>query len=157
MAALGIHGLDLSIAVNGQAKTVLAHVDSKISSIDDTLAILINFKSGAKGTITSLNGPPFSIRFSVFGDKGWMELHDKSHPQSPRGWTLTTCKHGGDPERVEYPAMSMVRANVEAFVDAASGRAPYPVTHAEMVANIAAFEAIGKSADSGEIVAVEGN
>jgi predicted dehydrogenase len=157
MAALGIHGLDLSIAINGPAKSVLASVTSLASSIDDTLGILINFESGAKGTITSLNGPPFSIRFSVFGNKGWMELHDKSHPQSPQGWTLTKCLHEGQPERIEYPAMSMVRANVEAFVDAASGRTPYPVTHADMVANITAFEAIGKSADSGEIVAVEGN
>ena len=52
--------------------------------------------------------------------------------------------------------MSMVRANLEAFADAAAGRAPYPVSHEEMIANIAAFEAIGKSAESGAIVKVEG-
>ncbi len=157
LSALGIHGLDLSIAVNGPAKSVLANTESLISPIQDTLGILINFKSGAKGVISSINGPPFSIRFAVFGNQGWMELHDKTHPQAPQGWTLTTCKHGGQPGRVEYPAMSMVRANVEAFAEAAAGRAPYPVSHQEMVANIAAFEAIGRSADSGEIVAVEGN
>ena len=154
LSALGIHGLDLSIAVNGPAKSVLAYTQSLISPVQDTLGILINFKSGAKGVITSVVGPPFSIRFAVFGNKGWMELHDKAHPQAPQGWTLTKCKHGGQAERVEYPAMSMVRANVEAFADAVAGRSPYPVTHAEMVANIAAFEAIGKSADSGAIVAV---
>jgi predicted dehydrogenase len=154
LSALGIHGLDLSIAVNGPAKSVLAYTQSLISPVQDTLGILINFKSGAKGVITSVVGPPFSIRFAVFGNKGWMELHDKAHPQAPQGWTLTKCKHGGQAERVEYPAMSMVRANVEAFADAVAGRTPYPVTHAEMVANIAAFEAIGKSADSGAIVAV---
>ena len=154
LSALGIHGLDLSIAVNGPAKSVLAYTESLISPVQDTLGFLINFKSGAKGVITSVVGPPFSIRFAVFGNKGWMELHDKAHPQAPQGWTLTKCKHGAQAERVEYPAMSMVRANVEAFADAVAGRTPYPVTHAEMVANIAAFEAIGKSADSGAIVAV---
>ncbi len=156
MSALGIHGLDLSVGVNGAAKSVLAYSDSLAGPVQDTLGILINFKSGAKGVISSISGPPFSIRFAVFGSKGWMELHDKTHPQAPQGWTLTKCKHGSLPEHVEYPAMSMVQANVEAFADAACGRAPYPVTHAEMVANISAFEAIGKSADSGEIVAVEG-
>lgn len=156
MTALGIHGLDLSVAVNGPAKSVLAESDSLTGSIQDTLGILINFKSGAKGVISSISGPPFSIRFAVFGKKGWMELHDKSHPEKPLGWTLTKCEHGKLAEHTEYPAMSMVQANVEAFVDAASGGTPYPVPHAEMVANISAFEAIGKSADSGEIVAVEG-
>ncbi len=63
------------------------------------LGILLEFHSGAHAVITSLNGPPFSIRFAVCGDKGWMELHDKSHPQAPHGSTLTTCKHGGSAEK----------------------------------------------------------
>ncbi len=156
MAALGIHGLDLCIAVCGPCKSALAHSNSLISPIEDTLGILLDFHNGAHAVITSLNGPPFSIRFAVFGDKGWMELHDKSHPQAPQGWTLTTCKHGCPVETTEYPPMSMVRANLEAFADAAAARAPYPVTHREMVANVAAFEAIGQSASSGTIVIVEG-
>jgi len=52
--------------------------------------------------------------------------------------------------------MSMVRANAEAFADAVAGRAPYPVTYQEMIATIAAFEAISKSAESGQIVSVAG-
>jgi predicted dehydrogenase len=157
MTALGIHGLDMCVAVCGAAKTVLAKSKSLAGPLEDTLGILVDFKSGANGVITSISGPPFSIRFAVFGKKGWMELHDKSHPQAPKGWTLTRAEHGGElAKATEYPGMSMVRANVEAFADAVAGRAPYPVTHQEMVANIAAFEAIGKSAESGKIVEVEG-
>ncbi len=156
MTALGIHGLDMCVAVCGPAKNVLAKSKSLVTPLEDTLGILVDFKSGANAVITSVTGPPFSIRFAVFGNKGWMELHDKAHPQAPKGWTLTRSKHGGGmAETTEYPAMSMVKANVEAFADAVAGRAPYPITHQEMVANIAAFEAISKSAASGEIVAVE--
>jgi len=156
MTALGIHGLDLCIAVNGPAESVFANVRSLASPTRDTVTVLVSFKSGAQAVITSLMGPPFSIRFAVFGNQGWVEVHDKAHPQAPEGWILTKCKHGGRAEVVEYPPMSMVRANLEAFADAAAGRAPYPVTHEEMIANIAALEAVGKSGDTGQIVKVEG-
>ena len=63
-----------------------------------------------------------------------------------------TRRPGGD-DRI--PGMSMVRANIEAFADAAAAGAPYPVRHQEMIDNISAFEAISKSAESGEIVTVE--
>jgi len=156
MTALGIHGLDLCIAVNGPAESVFANVRSLASPTRDTVTVLVSFKSGANAVITSLMGPPFSIRFAVFGNQGWVEVHDKAHPQSPEGWILTKGKHGGRAEVVEYPPMSMVRANLEAYADAAAGRAPYPVTYEEMIANIAALEAIGKSGDTGKIVTLEG-
>lgn len=51
--------------------------------------------------------------------------------------------------------MSPVLANLEAFADAAAGRATYPISSTEMLADIAALEAIGKSAVSETIVDVE--
>jgi len=155
MTALGIHGLDICIAINGPADSVLAKMRSLVSPTQDSVGMLLTFKSGANALITSLMGPPFSIRFAVFGSKGWVHLQDKTHPQAPEGWVLSKCMHGARPQTVEYPAMSMVRANLEAFADAAAGRAPYPITHREMIDTIAALEAIGKSSESGEIVPVE--
>ncbi len=155
MTALGIHGLDLCIAVNGPAASVTANMSSIISDKGETLPILIRFKNGANAVISSLFGPPFSIRFAVFGSKGWVEVHDKTHPQAPTGWLLRRGKHGSPQETVEYPATSIVRANLEAFADAAAGRAPYPVPYEDMIANIAAFEAIAKSADTGKTVKVK--
>ena len=149
--ALGIHGLDLCVAVNGVPESAYA----RVSPLRATGA-LVSFKNGAQAEVTSMFGPPFSIRFSVFGDKGWVEVRDKTHPQYGEGSILTKCVQGGRPETVEYPAFPMVRANVEAFADAVAGRGSYPVTHAEMIATIAAFEAIVKSSDSGKAVAVEG-
>jgi predicted dehydrogenase len=55
----------------------------------------------------------------------------------------------------EYPPASAVLANLEAFADAAAGRAPYPVPQAEMIANVSALEAIFKSAASGQVERVE--
>jgi len=158
MTALAIHGLDLCIAVNGPADTVVANMRSLVTANNnETLGVLMSFKSGANAVIATMFGPPFSIRFAVLGNKGWAEVYDRAHPQAPEGWTLTTYMHGGKRQTVEYPPTSMVRANLEAFADAAAGRAPYPVPHEDMVANIAAFEAICKAAESRQIVAVEGD
>jgi predicted dehydrogenase len=92
----------------------------------------------------------------VFGNKGWVQVVDKTHPQAPEGWVVTKALHGGKPQTVEYPVVSLVRANLEAFADAAAGRAPYPITTQDMIDNIAAFEAIGRSAESGQVVQVVG-
>jgi hypothetical protein len=46
--------------------------------------------------------------------------------------------------------------NLEAFAEAALGRAPYPVPRWEMVANVSALEAVFRSASSGRVELVEG-
>jgi hypothetical protein len=55
----------------------------------------------------------------------------------------------------DYPAAKAVLANLEAFADAAAGRAAYPVPQDQMVENICALEAVFKSAASGNIERVE--
>lgn len=98
---------------------------------------------------------PFDGRFAVYGNKGWAEVRDKAHPEAPEGWTLTTVKRGSLPHIVSFPPAKAVLANLEAFADAAAGRAPYPVPQAEMIANVCALEAIIRSAASGRVEAVE--
>jgi predicted dehydrogenase len=120
----------------------------------DTLGILLNFNSGANALITALWSSPFTNRFTVFGTQGWAEVRDKAHPEKAAGWTLTKCSRDGEITSVEYPAMSPVLANLEAFADAVAGRAAYPITPGEMVATVAALEAIGKSAITDQIAQV---
>ena len=81
-------------------------------------------------------------------------MRDKAHPSTPKGWTLTKVASGVQRTSVEYAPASSVLANLEAFADAVEGRAPYPVTQAEMVANIAALEAVIASARTGAKVMV---
>jgi predicted dehydrogenase len=152
MTATGIHMLDLSVGLCGPAERVLANVRQLGSGLanGDTLAILVSFKSGANALISAILATPFDGRLAVYGTKGWAEVRDKSHPQDPKGWTLMTCREAGTVETVDYPAAFPVRANLEAFADAAEGRAAYPVPQEQMIWNIAALEAIVKSAASGK-------
>ena len=157
MTATGIHLLDLSVGVFGEAERVFASVKQLGSNLvnGDTLAILVSFKNGGHALLSAILATPFEGRFAVYCTKGWIEVRDKTHPEAPEGWTLTTTHQGGRREVREYAPASTVLANLEAFADAAAGRAPYPVPQSQMIANISALEAIFKSASSREIVAVE--
>jgi len=101
--------------------------------------------------LSAVLATPFDGRFAVYGSKGWAEVRDKAHPESPQGWTLTIQKRGEDRIRKEFPPAKAVLANLEAFADAAMGRAPYPVPRQEMIANVSALEAIFRSATSGKV------
>lgn len=151
MTATGIHILDLSVGVFGQAEHVYASVKQLGSQLvnGDTLAILVSFKNGGHALISAILATPFDGRFAVYCNKGWIEVRDKSHPEAPQGWILTKCVRGGERASVEYPPADNVLANLEAFADAAEGRAPYPVPQEQMIANISALEAIFKSVKSG--------
>jgi predicted dehydrogenase len=157
MTATGIHLLDLSIGVMGPAERVLASVKTLGSELrnGDTLGILVNFRSGANALLSAILATPFDGRFAVYGSKGWAEVRDKAHPESPRGWTLTTHLRGGEKQTRDYPPAKAVLANLEAFADAAMGGAPYPVPQAEMIANVSALEAIFRSAANGNVERVD--
>lgn len=157
MTATGIHLLDLSVGVFGEAETVHASVKQLGSPLTngDTLAALVTFKRGGHALISAILATPFAGRFAVYGSQGWAEVRDKTHPEAPEGWTLTTCVRGGRPESVDIAPAPAVLHNLEAFADAALGRAPYPVPRYQMVANVSALEAVFRSAKSGAIEQVE--
>jgi len=121
----------------------------------DTLGILVNFKSGANALLSAILATLFDGRFAVYGSKGWAEVRDKAHPESPQGWTLTKSIRGSAVQKTYYPPAKAVLANLEAFADAAMDRAPYPVPQSEMVANVSALEAIFRSAASGIVEEVQ--
>ena len=156
MTATGIHLLDLSVGVFGEAERVFASVKQLGSQLTngDTLAILVTFKKGGHALLSAVLATPFDGRFAVYCNKGWVEVRDKTHPEAPEGWILTKAVQGGTRTVKEYAPAPNVLANLEAFADAAEGRAPYPVPQSQMIANISALEAIFKSAATGTIVEV---
>jgi predicted dehydrogenase len=161
MTATGIHLLDLSVGVFGEASHVYTSVKQLGSPLvnGDTLAALVTFKSGGHALISAILATPFAGRFAIYGSKGWVEVCDLVHPEASEGWTLRRCVRGendGRPQSTSFPAASGVLANLEAFADAAEGRAPYPVPQEQMIANISALEAVFKSARSGQVETVEG-
>ncbi|MEJ8835038.1 Gfo/Idh/MocA family protein [Ramlibacter sp. AN1133] len=157
MTATGIHLLDLAVGVFGEAETVHASVRQLGSQLTngDTLAALVTFRRGGHALLTAILATPFAGRFAVYGSQGWAEVRDRTHPEAPEGWTLTTCLRGERPVAVDVPPAPAVLRNLEAFADAATGVAPYPVPREQMIANVSALEAIFRSAASGAIEPVQ--
>jgi len=157
MTATGIHLLDLSVGLLGPAQHVLAKVRQLGSRLTngDTLGILVSHKSGANSLLSAILATPFDGRFAVYGNKGWAEVRDKAHPEAPQGWTLTKCMRGKDKTVQEFAPAKAVLANLEAFADAATQRAPYPMPQDQMIANVSALEAVFRSVKSGALEPVE--
>jgi predicted dehydrogenase len=156
LSATGIHLVDLSIAMLGRPVQVLARLATLGSSFGngDTLSIMVGFESGASATLNAVLATPFMGRLALLGSKGWMEIRDRAHPESPAGWDVIRVARDEAPQSAYYPPYPAVRDNLEAFARAARGEKPYPVSHEEMLRNVRTFEAIIRSAASGKLESV---
>src|SRR5262245_16758676 len=157
LTATGIHLVDLSVSLMGPVESAYASVKQLGSPLanGDTLAVLLRFRSGGHALISPILATPFDGRVAVYGSKGWAEVRDKAHPESPQGWTLTTSLRGEENRSIDYAPAAAVLANLEAFADAIEGRARYPVPHDQMIATVSALEAIVKSTRSGAVETVD--
>jgi predicted dehydrogenase len=77
----------------------------------------------------------------VFGTIGSAEVLDEV--------TVVLRTSGGKPARMTYPAIDVLRAELNAFVDAIEGKAPFPVPEREVLATLSSFEAALQSMASG--------
>lgn len=144
LTATGIHLVDLSIALLGPCESVWARLATLGSDFEngDTLAVMMGFPNGANAMISAILATPFEGRFAVYGSHGWIEIRDRTHPESPTGWDITTALRGQAPEKRFASPHPSVLSNLEAFAKAVLKIAPYPVSTQEMLANVAALEAI---------------
>jgi predicted dehydrogenase len=153
LSATGIHLVDLAISILGEPSEVWARLSTRATAFanGDTLTVTLGFASGATAAITAVLATPFLGRVCVLGSSGWMEIRDRSHPESPSGWDVTTQYRDAEPSVRFVPPSPAVRDNLERFAAAVEGDGDYPVTAADIRANVRAFEAITRSAHSGRI------
>jgi len=154
LTGMGIHLTDAYLHLIGPVEEVftLSATRRDAWKSGDTFSVLLRFADGATGYINAILETPLFVRTHVFGSRGWVEARCDTHPAQPGMTRLSVCLTGQEIETRELDPIDTVRANLEAFADAVSGRAPYPVPDAEKLANIALFEAIIKSANSGAAV-----
>jgi predicted dehydrogenase len=153
LSATGIHLVDLAIAILGAPTQVWARLATLGSNFGngDTLSITLGFANGATAMLTAILATPFMGRLALLGSNGWMEICDRTHPETPTGWDVTHVRRNELRQTAYYPAHPAVRDNLEAFGRAALGISRYPVSYQEMLANVRTFEAIQRSAVSGQI------
>ena len=157
MTATGIHLTDLSAALLGPAKDLRVSCESLSSKIPqgDTMSVHIRFKGGGTSYVSASLAMPFVSRFAVFGSKGWIDIRDKAHVESPAGWVVTSAMVGGPIKVEELPPAEPVKDNLVAFARAIRKVEPYPITAKDLINNISILEAIIKSAaKNGAVVKV---
>jgi predicted dehydrogenase len=104
------------------------------------VSVLFRFENGISGFLGAVRASPFYWRIHVFGDNASAEA---------LGETQVIVRHGGGKTDVQdFPKLDSLLAEFDAFADAVSGAAPYPITPAEMVDTIGAFEAITRSIET---------
>jgi predicted dehydrogenase len=157
LTATGIHLVDLAIAIFGPAKEVWARLATRGSDFEngDTLGIMLAFEGGANALISAILATPFDGRFCVYGSHGWIEIRDNTHPENPTGWNVTTQLRGQERTTHFMPPAPTVRFNLEAFAKGIRGVSDYPVMQAEMLANVAALEAIMRSVETKQLEIVK--
>jgi predicted dehydrogenase len=156
MTATGIHLLDLSVRLLGPAEKVWCVCEQLSSDLPqgDTVAAYVKFRGGGTSYVSASLANPFVSRFTVYGSKGWIDIRDKAHVESPQGWIVTSANAGGPIRTVEAPPAEPVKDNLVAFARAVRGVAPYPITAEHLVNNISLLEAVFASARSGKIETV---
>ena len=104
----------------------------------------LGFVNGVTGTLATVRATPFYWRVHVFGTRGSAEVLDEV--------TLVLRTTGIKPKRIGYSAIDVLRAELDAFVDAIEGKGSFPVPEAQVLATLSAFEAALQSMASGKPV-----
>ena len=148
MTGTGIHLLDAFVGLGGPVAEVAARVITHRSGADprDAASVMLRFANNLSGYFGLVRASPFYWHVQVFGDEGSIEAI---------GETETVLRtRGGKVERRQFEKIDSLLAEMDAFADAVTGRAPYPITPAEMIDTVAAFEAVIRSMETGRPVVV---
>jgi predicted dehydrogenase len=144
MTGTGIHLLDAFVSLAGPVAEVNARLVTQRKGHDprDAISTTFTFASGLPGYFGAVRASPVYWRVHLFGDEGSAEALGETR--------IVLRSRGGKTEVRDFPKVDSLLVEIEAFADAASGRAPYPIKPQEMVDVVAAFEAIIRSMETGK-------
>ena len=151
MTAMGVHNVDAMIGLFGEIDEVYASSLRRTVAYnaEDTTSVIFGFANGMSGSLLSCLATAVSYRLAVFGIKGCAELvtPNLDFRFTPTPDAMPTGRHTQPaPEVIENRGANTLLAELEAFADAISGGAPYPIPAEEILHGVAVFEAIVRSA-----------
>ena len=153
MTSLGVHVIDMFINLFGRVAEVETW-SRRIAmpyDVDDSTSVLMSFEDGRIGTLGTVANSASMWRIRVFADAGWVELKEQNELER-------LMLDGTHDEKtwpgLAYPSFETIGAGLDAFADDVEGRAAFPITPDEIRHGVAVFEAIVKSAETGEKVPV---
>jgi predicted dehydrogenase len=151
MTGAGLHVLDAFVNLAGPVAKVDARVFARKQPPDprDVAAAMMQFESGATGLLATVRAAPMFWRIHVFGTKGSAEAREET--------SLTVAMIGEQPEMKTLPPADSLSVLLEAFAETIETGRPFPVSTAEMLNVVSAFEATIRSIAKGKTVTVARN
>jgi predicted dehydrogenase len=142
MTGMGIHVLDCFRDMAGPMKRISALSKARALKLPtgDTTAALIEFESGATGTLGTTIKTPFRWRIAIFGENCWAESVTETRALVHRA--------GKEMEIIERPADNHLGRNLDYFAKAALGQSAFPISPEGILQTAAALEAVFKSVDA---------
>jgi predicted dehydrogenase len=146
LTGAGLHVLDAFVSLLGPVRRVYARLNSREQGPPplDTAMLAVDFANRVTGTLATVRATPLYWRVHVFGSNGSAEVLDES--------TMIVRNSGSQPQRIAYPAIDVLRAELDAFADATESKRAFPVPEADVLATLAAFETALRSMQSGQPV-----
>ena len=142
MTGMGIHVLDCFRDLAGPMKRISALSKARALKLPtgDTTAALVEFESGATGTLGTTIKTPFEWRIAVYGE------HCRAVSVSE---TRAIVHYAGkEPETIDRPADNHLGRNLDYFAKAALGQGTFPISPAGILQTASALEAVFKSVDA---------
>ena len=157
MTGMGVHLTDLMIWLFGPVDKVFASTANRALKFKtgDVVTASLNHKSGLSTQITAILKTPHYQRITIWGEIGWVELTDSSHPDTPGPSYMKTVMSDGSVNEENFEWSDTVSANINNFVDAINKKDEYLFKDIEKFQNIAVLEAIYASSLSKKSVDVE--
>jgi predicted dehydrogenase len=143
LTGAGLHVLDAFVSLLGPIRQVYARLHSTEVGPPplDSAMLALDFADGTSGTLATVRATPTYWRVHVFGTKGSAEVLDEV--------TMVVRQSGAKRRVTTFPAIDVLRAELDAFADAVDNRRHFPVPEADVLATLAAFEAALRSMRSG--------
>jgi predicted dehydrogenase len=157
ITAVGVHSIDHMIEFGGEVADVLATTKRYIpgSPSDDTTNIMLRFKNGATGLLFCSVATATTLSFTLFGTKGLAEF-SKADLSRFRFVPVSTVAPTGPvtappDEVVESAGFNTLNAELIEFARCIEQKRPYPVRIDQVLHGMAVFDAVVRSAQSGQI------
>jgi predicted dehydrogenase len=144
LTGAGLHVLDAFVSMLGPVHRVYARLNSREQGPPplDTAMLAIDFVNGATGALATVRATPLYWRVHVFGTEGSAEVLDEG--------TMILRKTASRPRQISWPAIDVLRAELDAFADTIEQKLAFPVPEVDVLATLSAFEAALRSMQSGK-------
>jgi predicted dehydrogenase len=140
---VGIHLGDLITSFFGPPKVVRALHNTPYPGLPDAVVrVQLAYEDGRSAIVTSIANTPFYARFTVWGDKGWVELVDVANVDKEQPAVLTIADSQGGRRTETHDPKGAAAANLRAWARANLYSEPYRFSAEQIVSEAAILEAL---------------